>query len=66
MTDYTVIDRTLSVATQQYLQRHNLMGAGAAPSTRGGVAAPLVEDEQGKQETLDIQALKTLPKLTWK
>jgi hypothetical protein len=61
VTDYTTVDKTFSVATQQYLQRHNL---GPAPFAKGGVATPLVEDEQEQNETLDIQTLKTLPKLT--
>lgn len=61
--DYTVVDKAFSVATRQYFQRHNLVG-GHGHATKGGVAAPLVEEEQGQSETLDIQALKTLPKLT--
>ena len=70
-------DKTLaniSLATQQYLQRYNLM----PPSNLKGVAtfSPVLEDQQEQDEnlspactdsnTLDIQALKTLPKLTWR
>lgn len=60
MADCTIIDKTFSVATRQYFQRHNLVGAAAvAPAGMKGAL-----EEQGRSETLDIQALKTLPKLT--
>lgn len=65
-------DKTLvnmSMATQQYLQRYNLLAPGYGK--RVGAFSPLMENQQeeARQEeeydTLDIQALKTLPKLAW-
>lgn len=71
--EQTLMD--MSMATQQYLQRHNLApphsrGRGGAGKGGGGVTTPLGnkwKQWRGRTEgdnTLNIQALKTLPKLT--
>lgn len=68
------MDKTLaniSMATQQYLQRYNLLGP--TYTKRVGGFSPVLEDQReldanspqlNAHDTLDIQALKTLPKLT--
>ena len=64
-------DRTLaniSMATQQYLQRYNLLAPTYAK--RVGMFSPVLENQQEEEkesspqyDTLDIPTLKTLPKL---
>lgn len=55
----------MSMATRQYLQRHHLMPGPAGGSVREEKSSSSVCSENGSEsgKILDIQRLRTLPKL---